>query len=263
MSKKDTSTAVASVVRVFGIIEELSKEQSLGLGELSQRLYMPKSTVFRFLQTMKELGYVSQDAESEKYALTVKLFQLSSHAFSLQDTNKVANNHMMTLAERTGETVHLAILDAPAGAIIYTHKVDSALSPALLSRVGKKAPLHCTALGKVLLAFSPEESAEHIIGEMTFRRYTPKTIATEEAFRKELQLIRQQGYAEDAGEHQEQIHCLAVPIFDQFGNVEAGMSITWPEYRYREEEKETSLQWMHEAAREISENLGYTGTYPS
>ncbi len=74
MSKKDTSTAVASVVRVFGIIEELSKEQSLGLGELSQRLYMPKSTVFRFLQTMKELGYVSQDAESEKYALTVNSF---------------------------------------------------------------------------------------------------------------------------------------------------------------------------------------------
>ncbi|ADK80050.1 DNA-binding transcriptional regulator KdgR [Sediminispirochaeta smaragdinae] len=257
MAKQENSTSVTSVIRVFGILEELAKERELGLSDLAKRMYMSKSTIFRFLQTMKELDYVSQDPVTERYSLTVKLFQIGLMTLDLHDLNKIANKHMIKLAHRTCETVHLAILDAESRSIIYVHKVDAEYSLSLLSRIGKKAPLHCTALGKVLMAYSDEDTLREVLRGLSYREYTPKTINNEADYLKELEKVRNQGYGEDLCEHEENICCLAAPIRDRFGNVVAGMSITWPEFRFSEDEKDTYLEWIMETANAISKDLGY------
>lgn len=257
MNKQESNTAVTSVLRVFGILEELAKTRDLGLSELSKRMYMSKSTVFRFLQTMKDLGYVSQDPETERYALTVKLFQIGSMTLNLHNLNKIANRHMRKLAHETQETVHLAILDEDSKAIIYVHKVDAEYSLSLLSHVGKKAPIHCTALGKVLMAFSQEDTVRNILNGLTYRKYTPNTISGENEYLAELERVHNRGYAEDIGEHEENIRCIAVPIRDRFGTVVAGMSITWPEFRFERLDKNTCLEQIQQTADAISKELGY------
>lgn len=257
MSKQINNTSVLSVTRVFGIVESLAKESSLSLSELAKRMYMSKSTIFRFLQTMKELGYVSQDPDTERYELTLKLFQIGSLKLDIYELTKTANRHMTTLSQNTHETVHLAILDEQSKTIIYIHKVDAEYSLSLLSRVGKKAPLHCTALGKILMASSSEEKVNSILNGLSYRKYTPNTIENEDQYKKELEKVRTKGYAEDNGEHEEGIRCIAVPILDRFGSVIAGMSITWPDFRFNEDEKKTYLRKMQDSAMAISQELGY------
>lgn len=248
---------VTSVVRLFGIIEQLSNEQYLSLGELARRMYMSKSTLYRTLQTMIELGYAQQDPETEKYALTMRLFQTGAKAFGLLDINKAADMHMQRLSRQMQETVHLAILDASSKSIIYTHKVDTEFSLAITSRIGSKAPVYCTALGKVLTAYSRPDETDEILSGLEYRRFTEQTIHEERAFREELKKVRESGYAEDIGEHERQIHCIAVPIFDALGNITAGMSITWPDFRFEDARMQEYIGEMKSHAADISAALGF------
>ncbi len=256
MGKEVGTVSVTSVGRVFGIVEELAKEPDLGLSELSKRIGMSKSTIFRFLQTMKSLGYVNQDTESERYSLTLKLFQVGSKVLNIRDITTIANRYMQDLSSRTSETVHLAILDKESKSIIYIHKINSDHSQAMLSRIGNKAPVHCTGLGKLLLAFSPDEVIEEILEGMEYKLLTPFTISNEKDLLKELERIRTQSYSEDVGEREENLYCMAVPIMNRFNEVIAGLSITWTEFRFDDSQKDTFLEWMFNAAKDISSELG-------
>ena len=256
MGNQENKVSVSSVLRVFGIVEELAKEQTIAVSDLANRMEMSKSTVFRFLQTMKDLGYVAQDEETEKYSLTLKMFQVGSHVLNIHDLTQIANKYMLKLAELTQETVHLSILDIDSKSIIYIHKINAVHSQTMLSRIGAKAPIYCTALGKVLLTFCSEEVKSDVIAGLDFRKLTPFTIDNELDFKKELEKIKSLGYAEDVGEREEQLYCIAVPIFDRFNQVVAGISITWTAFRFEESLKGSYLDSMKHAARKISEELG-------
>lgn len=253
---ENKNNGVTSVYRVFGILEELSDKKEIGLIELSNKLYMSKSTVFRFLQTMKELGYVNQDEVSEKYSLSTKLYGLGSRALGTYDLNKIANRHMHYLSEKLKETVHLAILDIDSKSLIYIHKENYNYTLTMMSQVGKKAPLHCTGLGKALLAFSPEEVIDNILKDYKYELYTTSTIKDEQTFRAELKIIKDQGYAEDINEHEEKIHCIAVPIFDQFDNSIAAISVSWSEFRYQNADIKQAFEEIYNCANLISKELG-------
>jgi IclR family KDG regulon transcriptional repressor len=166
---------------------------------------------------------------------------------------------MQLLADKTGETVHLGtLIDSE---IIYVHKVDSRHMLGMYSRIGRRAPLHCTAIGKVLMAWEHPERRDAILAGAEFKRFRDKTIVDRAAFLKELERVRKQGYGEDREEFDEHIRCLGVPIFDRLCQPIAGLSVSFPTFRYDAAKEPEVVAMLHAASREISQGLG-CATYP-
>lgn len=251
--------AVSSVMKVFGILQALGEEQENGITELSQRVMMSKSTVYRFLQTMKTLGYVSQEGESEKYGLTMKMFELGSKAIQHVDLIRYADRQMREISHLTREAIHLGMLDEDS--IIYIHKIDSLYNLRMFSRIGRRNPLYCTAIGKVLLAWRPEEEVREIMSGVEFVQSTATTLSDIDALLAELDRVRSQGFGEDNEEQEKGLRCIAVPIFDRFGVVIAGLSISFPTLRFSEERRQEYVAMLHPAARTLSSQMGYH-SYP-
>ena len=185
--------SVSSVMKVFGILQALGEQKEVGVTELSQRLMMSKSTTYRFLQTMKMLGYVSQEGEADKYALTLKLFEIGAKSLEYVDLISLANKEMVYLSEQTNETIHLGALDVDQ--IIYTHKIDSSYALRMHSRVGRRNPLYSTAIGKVLLAERGEAFVRDCLKNVEFVRHTNNTLENVDQLLLELQQVQKQGYA--------------------------------------------------------------------
>lgn len=247
--------SVSSVLKVFGILQALGEEREIGITELSQRVMMSKSTVYRFLQTMKSLGYVTQEGESEKYSLTLKLFELGAKALQNVDLIRSADIEMRELSKLTRETIHLGALDEDS--IVYIHKIDSMYNLRMYSRIGRRNPLHSTAIGKVLLAWRDRNDVAEILSQVEFTRSTTRTVGSAEELMPVLETVREQGYGEDNEEQEEGLRCLAVPVFDRFGVVIAGLSMSFPTIRFSEEAKAHYVEMLHTAARNISEQMGY------
>nr|ELR5130797.1 helix-turn-helix domain-containing protein [Providencia rettgeri] len=138
MDKTTQTDAVSAVVKVFSILSALGEQKEIGVSELSQRLLMSKATTFRFLQTMKQLGYVEQEGEADKYSLTLKLFELGAKSLEYVDLIEIADKEMRQIGRLTNEAVHLGALDEDA--IIYIHKIDSSYNLRMYSRVGRRNP---------------------------------------------------------------------------------------------------------------------------
>ncbi len=198
--------SVSSVLKVFGILQALGEEREIGITELSQRVMMSKSTVYRFLQTMKSLGYVAQEGESEKYSLTLKLFELGARCRSV-DLVRSADIQMRELSRLTKETIHLGALDEDS--IVYIHKIDSMYNLRMYSRIGRRNPLYSTAIGKVLLAWRDRSEVEQILDGVEYKRSTERTITSTEELLKVLDGVREQGYGEDNEEQEEGCAALA------------------------------------------------------
>ncbi|WP_428503546.1 DNA-binding transcriptional regulator KdgR [Roseateles sp.] len=248
--------SVAAVLKVFAILQALSERSETGISELSVRLAMPKATVYRFLQTMMTLGYVRQQADSERYGLSMKAFELGAKALQYPDLVDLAKHHMQMLADKTGETVHLGtLIDSE---IIYVHKIDSRHTLGMYSKVGRRAPLHCTAIGKVLLAWEHPERRERILDGAEFKRFRDKTIVERGPYLAELERVRAQGFGEDREEFDDHIRCLGIPIFDRLNQPIAGMSISFPTFRYDEEKAPEIIAMLTTASRDISTRLGCT-----
>jgi len=248
--------SVAAVLKVFAILQALSENAETGVSELSVRLAMPKATVYRFLQTMKTLGFVRQDGDNERYGLAMKMFELGTKALQYPELVELAKHPMQMLADRTGETVHLGMLIDSE--IIYVHKVDSRHMLGMYSRVGRRAPLHCTAIGKVLMAWEHPERRDLILDGAQFTRFRDKTIVERAAYLDELQRVRAQGFGEDREEFDEHIRCLGVAIFDRLNQPVAGLSVSFPTFRYNPELEASTVQMLIQASRDISTGLGCT-----
>jgi IclR family KDG regulon transcriptional repressor len=248
--------SVAAVLKVFALLQALSENNETGISDLSMRLAMPKATVYRFLQTMMTLGYVRQEKDSERYGLTMKVFELGTKALQYPDLVDLAKHPMQMLADLTGETVHLGtLIDSE---IIYVHKVDSRHMLGMYSRVGRRAPLHCTAIGKVLMAWEDPERRDRILKGASFERFREKTIVDNAEFLVELERIKAQGYGEDREEFDDHIRCLGVPIFDRLNRPIAGLSISFPTFRYDESKEADTVAMLQSASKDISTQLGCT-----
>ncbi|WKB53804.1 DNA-binding transcriptional regulator KdgR [Eleftheria terrae] len=251
--------SVAAVLKVFAILQALTEQEEVGISELSVRMAMPKATIYRFLQTMKSLGYVRQAADSERYSLTMKLFELGTKAPRYPDLVELAKTEMERLSAQTAETIHLGMLIESE--IIYVHKVDSRHMLGMYSRIGRRAPLHCTAIGKVLMAWEEPARRDAVLEGVEFKRFRENTITSRAAFDEELRRTREQGYGEDREEFDEHIRCLGVPVFDRHGKVVAGLSISFPTFRYPEQRSDEIVKLLHDAGRAVSAGLGCS-SYP-
>lgn len=256
MSAVDNSPdSVSSVLKVFGILQALSEQKDIGVTELSQRIMMSKSTVYRFLQTMKTLGYVNQEGETDKYTLSLKLFELGGRALEHQDLIQIADVQMHRLGKLTKETLHLGALDE--NSVVYLHKIDSEYNLRMYSRIGRRCPLYSTALGKVMMAWLPEEEVRSMLAGVTFERFTEHTLANVDALLAELTQVREQGYAEDNEENENGLRCFGVPIYNRMGRIITGLSLSLPIVRFEESKRAELVSLLHEAAARISAELGY------
>ena len=162
---------------------------------------------------------------------------------------------MREISRLTKETIHLGALDEDS--IVYIHKIDSMYNLRMYSRIGRRNPLYSTAIGKVLLAWRDREEVEQILDGVEYKRSTERTITSTEALLTVLDRVREQGYGEDNEEQEEGLRCIGVPVFDRFGVVIAGLSISFPTLRFSEERLHEYVTILHTAARKISEQMGY------
>lgn len=216
----DKAESASATGKVFAVLEALGTHGPSGISELSHRLGISKTTVHRFLQTLKTLGFVAQEDETERYRLTIRLFELGSLALESVDLIREADLEMRRIGRLTREALHLGAFDADH--IIYIHKIDADYGLRMHSRIGRTNPLYSTAIGKVLLAWMAPEEARETLSRIEFRKSTQKTLASAEAVWSNLPHVREQGYGEDNEEQEDGLLCLAVPVFDRFGRVIAG-----------------------------------------
>ncbi|RBW71121.1 IclR family transcriptional regulator [Bacillus taeanensis] len=252
---KKTVTTVQSVDRALEILIILQEyPNGLGVTELSHRLDVSKSTAHRLLMSLYTKGFVKQDKQNEKYLLGLKLIELGETVSQSLDVRKVASPFLHKLSEETGETVHLVIMEE--NEIVYIDKIESSATIRMYSKIGKRAPIHCTGVGKAMLAFKSQQEIDNFIKHQTFPAYTEKTITSPQEFKKHLNQIHIQGFAIDDEEHELGIKCAAAPIVNSRGEVIAGVSVSSPIMRMTEERLVDFTNKIVKTAAEISRALG-------
>ncbi|CAH0528709.1 DNA-binding transcriptional regulator KdgR [Vibrio hippocampi] len=255
MEKSTQPEAVSSVLKVFNILQTLGEQKEIGVSELSQRLMMSKATTYRFLQTMKGLGIVVQEGEADKYALTLKLFELGSKALEHVDLIDLADTEMRKIVNVINETVHLGCIDD--GSILYLHKIDSTYHLRMHSRVGRRNPLYSTAIGKVMMADMDPNEAKQLLESVDFIKHTANTHETPEQVMEELDRVRVERFGEDNEEQEPGLRCIAVPIYDRFGHAIASISVSFPTIRFEQDKKQDYIALLHQAGKNVSEQLGF------
>ena len=214
-----------SLARALQILNSLG-EGDRSLDQLATELDVHKTTVLRLLRTMEVERFVRRD-EAHRYRLGSRLFSLADAAREQHVVRAVAAPHLRQLNQRTGQTVHLAAYEN--GQVIYIDKLDSVQSVRMYSQIGVPAALHCTAVGKVLLAALPTRTRETLLAGIEYPRYTERTIAGPDELRAELDRVRAQGWAQDHAEHESFINCISAPITDGSGRVVGAVSISVPD----------------------------------
>ncbi len=232
------------------------EEPELGVTELSQRLELPKSTVYRLLASLQRGGLVDQDPETEKYRLGIELVRLAGLVLKQIDVRQIARPYLHSLAETSEETVNLTVLTGDGKVI----NIDGIPSPRMVRNVGwigREMLPHCISSGKVLLAYLPQQQLERILAK-GLPRFTDKTITDPVRLQEELNQVRQQGYAVAQEELEVGLSAVAAPIRNHEGTVIAVISVSGPSFRLSEKISELA-QLTKRTADEISYQLGYTG----
>ncbi|TCC58804.1 IclR family transcriptional regulator [Kribbella pittospori] len=214
-----------SLARALQILASLG-EGERSLDQLATELGVHKTTVLRLLRTMEADRFVRRD-DSHRYRLGSRLFALADAAREQHVVREVAAPHLRQLNQKTGQTVHLAAWEN--GEVIYVDKLDSVRSVRMYSQIGVPAALHCTAVGKVLLAAQPKRIREALLESIEYHAFTPQTITDPDALRAELDAVRAQGWAQDRAEHESFINCIGAPVADQHGRIVGAVSISVPD----------------------------------
>lgn len=246
---------IQSVDRALKILELFSQEQSeLSIKEISEMLELPKSTVHGLVSTLKFRGYLSQDISTEKYSLGLRLFELGNLVKSKTELIKISLPYIHQLVKKVNETVHLVILDGNEA--LYVEKVEGTQGLRMYSQVGKRAPMHCTGVGKGILAFLNKERRDEIISQIELKAYTENTLVNVDDLIRDLEIARKNGYAVDDEEIEIGLKCIAAPIFDYKNNPVASISCAGPKSRINKKE-ELIVKEIKNVANDISQKLKF------
>lgn len=223
-----------------------------GVTELARQTSLTPSNVHRTLQTWAQLGYVAQDAHSGGYYCTLRLFELGCRVVDNFDFRQVAREHLAQIARNTQETIHLSVLDGAE--IVYLEKIDSPQPVRAYSEIGGRAPAHCVATGKVLLAHGGPAALASL--PFPLPRLTPKTVRDLAALRDQFDQIHRLGYAVNREEWRLGVSGLGAPIFDQHGQVIAAVGLTAPAARMDEARIRQLGTALAATAQAITSSLG-------
>jgi len=247
---------INSILRASNVLRCFLGEKShFKISELARQLELDRSTTYRILLSLEKCGLVEKDQKTGEYSLGLSTFEIGNTYLRRMDFIKVSNPIMTELALKVQETIHLAVLSDTE--IVYVDKVDSPRTLGVMSKIGQRAPVYCTALGKVLLAFQPENEQSRIIRKMRLTPLTPRTITSKEKLVEELKAIRKQGYSLDHREIEGEVECIGAPIRDHLGNVIAALSISGPQRKIGTPQEKQFISQVIEAASLVSSKMGY------
>lgn len=246
-----------SVEKVFQIIEIMAENKGpMRLQDISQKIGLPTSTALRYLNTLLLYNYVMQDADTLKYSLTLKFAQIGSLVSSQISIRDVARPYLIELSEKCQESTCLAIEENME--VIYIDVVDGPDNMLrTMQRIGKRALLHSTGVGKLLLQNYDAGKIDMMIAEKGLPSITKKTITTKEALLEELNKVKLQGYALDDEECEMGARCIAAPIRDYTGKIIAAISVSGPTIRMTHEKINIIKEYIKETAGKISKIMAY------
>ncbi|SHF54892.1 transcriptional regulator, IclR family [Desulforamulus putei DSM 12395] len=253
---KKKTNIIQSVDRAISILEVLEKSlEPLGVTEISNRLDLHKSTTFGLLNTLESKGLVYQEPENGKYKLGLRLLQLGEQVHQRMNLRQQAHPFLKRLVDEFKETVHLVL--KVEDDYVYIDKVDGPQAIRMYSQIGKRALMHCTGVGKSILAFLPEDERERILAKLELKSFTPSTITNIDKLRIHLKEIKKQGYSIDDEEIEMGLRCVAAPVLNHRGEAIAAISIAGPSTRMTYERIQELIQPIKETALSISKSIGY------
>ncbi len=244
-----------SVQKAFLLLEAFTHDKpEWGVSELARSLGANKSTTYRLLATLEKLGVLQQNRGTEKYRLGLKLFELGHRVSIHQAVEHCTHPALEEVAQAIAETVHLAMLEGSQ--IRYIDKVESPQGLKISTEIGSLRPAYCTGIGKVLMAYSSPDLQKLALEQGKLLAQTPNTIYQLREIKKALVQIREQGFAVDREEYEIGLVCVAVPVFNQAGELVAGLSASGPANRFREEALLDYVAILQKGAAKIQHGIG-------
>jgi DNA-binding IclR family transcriptional regulator len=241
--------------RAFSILDLLGESSiPMGLGEVADSLGLHKSTAHRFLMVLERHRMVDRTS-SGKFRLGLRLFDYGNRAIDQYDLRDCAQRHLRKLVQEVEETAHLCVLENMH--MVYIDKLEPERSVRMISRVGSTSPVHCTAVGKAILAAMAPEEANDIVKQLKLGKFTRKTLVTREALLQELPRTRRRGYAIDDEEREEGVRCVAVAILDGKESPVAAISISGPTFRMTAKKVTFFVEKLSACAQGIRKDMGY------
>ncbi len=257
----DLKYPVNTVIKAIEVINFLSKERGnrgVSIGELSEGLDMNKSSVHRLLSTLLYYGYVDKNSETNRYRLGWELYKIGQVIPMQNQLYNIDNNYLVDLNERVHETVNLGILKKNETIIIS--KIDAPHTGLRVTgNPDEYEAIHATALGKMMISEMSEEDIRNLLNnEESLTAYTPNTISNVTSLLRELEHIRELGYAIDAEEYCIGLYCMAMPIRDFSKKIICAVSVSTPTVRIDEAKKALILESLRNTTTKISKSLGYS-----
>jgi len=247
---------VQSLERAFDILEILSNERDgLPLTEIGRRLGLPKSTVFRLLDTLGERGYVERSLANGNYKLGLEFIGLSSLYLNSLDLKVEAQPFLMRLSQDTGKTVFLAILQG--NEVVYIDKAETFSSLRKYSIIGERKPLYCTGLGKAFLMTLADEEVRGLLAGQTFKKLTEDTVTDMQTLLQRLAESRERGWVLDDREIEPDIRCIAAPVRDYSGRAIAAISASWDLISQGDTDVDDTARRVMAAAAGVSRRMGH------
>ena len=248
---EEIMTEIQSLARGLRILEILAgSPRAVSVTELAEQLNLDKGSASRLVSTLANYGYAEKDPVSRRFSLGPQVVSLSRSLLARLPLREVAKPFLRELMERTGECAHAGIL--AQGKVLYIDQVEPPASLRVNAEVGSLAPLHCTALGKVLLAFCRG------LLPTTLERFTERTLTTPEALRRNLETVRLRGYAVDDEEFDLGVRCVAAPVFDYRDKVVGSIGISGPVTRITPVKLSEYAELVVKIADELSQKMRFS-----
>lgn len=251
---ENSPSRVQTIDRALRILETLSNYDNLSLAEISEKVQLHKATTHRLVNSLLENGYIEKDPATKKYRISLKLFQLGNRRVQNIDFLNVAKSMIQQLSLETDQTVHLVVEDDDK--VLYIDKHDSKRAGhQMRSKVGEKAPMYVTAVGKAILATKSNAEIAKYWEQADIQEKTTNTITNLEDFMVEINTIREQGYAVDNEENEYGVVCIGAS-FASYKEISAGamsISLFTDELKYKSE----YIQKIVETTRKTSNLLGH------
>lgn len=249
------------LVRALTVLELLANSPNgLTLAELGRKLRMPKSSAHCILLTFLRQGYVTRSERTRRYVLGQKIFSLANHALAGQQVREAAMSYLRQLMLTTNLTVHMGVLEGTEAILVA--KVDPPGVTSLATWLGRRMEVHCTGVGKALIAYLPKPELEQWVASRTFPRHNENTIVSPKRLLKELENVRAAGYATDDEEDEVGYRCIGVPVF-QRDRVVAAISVAGSVVQVTNENTKELLRHLTRTADLIRKSLTGSGVMPA
>ncbi len=254
MQKLEGDYMVQPVVKALQVLDYVARQgHMVTLTEIVHELKLPKTTVFRYLQTLSATGFLAHDVWHDRYGVGSHFRALAQVDHEFSGLRQKAHPEMRQLVDTFHETVNLAVLSNSE--IVYIDMLEPPRPLRASARIGHRHPAHSTSLGKAILAYLPDAQLP-LQRDGSLEPMTIKTLTEVSKLRRQVEDVRRRGYAVEVGENEDGLMCIGVPILDRAGYPVAAMSLSAPERRMRPERTNEAGEALKVAAMRISQQLG-------